>query len=237
MEDDVYVEPANPALAIRAVCTSWKFAVDTFLQNQDHHFNIGFTPDDKVQEFSDPIGRKSPGPIHPYMFEVVGKVEKFMAKDYSLDSNPFINRYVVYSERTALGGNNDGRTAFSKLLRLYGSHVWHAELKLFLKIGRKASTEEEESSKRSAYKFVRRCLSFTPNLKTLVIDFRSDCLNMDIRRTNACLEKLLQTNPLPKLEHLQTLRMLYVPNPLEKGLLISNNHVRSLSLNDQVFGE
>jgi len=228
---------------IRAVCTSWKFAVDSYLQSQDGHYDIGFTPDDKAEEFTYPNGSRLAIPIHPYYFICAEKVVEFMAKGYSVDHNPFINRHVEYVEfryRPIIRnreydpeGLSTFRTAFSNLLQLYGSHIWHAKFEFYFHSD--GNKKADKSSKRTMYNLVQRFLSFTPNLKTLRISCDNDCPSSRLRRTTPTLEGLLQSNPLPRFEDLKTLSTMFVPGPLEKGLLLSNNHVRSLDIGGNLY--
>jgi len=222
------------------VCSSWKHGVDSFLQNQDYHYDIGFTPKHKRESFYNLRGDKFYAPINPHWFIDVEQVEEFMAKSYSPGSNPFINRYVQYTEifggarRLRVGGVAALRVAFGNLLKSHGSHIWHAKLHFDVDPFRQGCMDGFD--KRTVYNLVQAFFSCTPNLKTLCIDFRTGCTHLQLRETSATLERLLQSNPIPKLEKLVTLRMYGVPSPLEKGLLVSNNHVRSFGLDSRKGG-
>jgi len=173
----------NPLLSTRAVCKSWKFSVDTFLQNLHHHY-IGTDIMPNEQQNSNKFETINFIPIAPYEFIYSpreNKAEKFIARGFSQKSNPFINRYLKYEEYDDfLGANRVNRApkpfrkSFTTLLELYGSYIWHAEFSLdgpSLEVSEKTDLEKFKLFK--IYILIRRYLCLMPNLKTIYLSILS----------------------------------------------------------------
>jgi len=196
--------------------------VDNFLQNHRHHYDIGVDAK-PVERYREKWGGRKPTPLEPYYFLLEHHVQRFMTPQVSADRNPFINRFVHYQDdcRPAIG---QFRQAFTNLLELYGSHIWHLGLKVLLPMENNVGLEN--ASLRNAYNMIQRYLCLMPNLRTLDIRLY-DIQNDRAPRSDFTWRRLLYTNRLPKLEHLFTLKMMDLPTCLQKGLMKASSHLQS----------
>ncbi|CAL8139088.1 unnamed protein product [Orchesella dallaii] len=223
-ENDKEIEPMTTILRMRLVSNSWKQTVDTYFQNHPALNDIGFNAltDTKYSDHFEPI------PFVPYHFGRYGnsegtavQIENFLGKGFSPESNPFITRYVSYSENVYRGQPHpSSHTAFKNLLEAFGSHIWTCDL-LF----------KSQASKGDIYKLVSSYLKLMPNLKSLKLELYGRYDNEKPRRgeQKEILEQLLQNEPIPQLKHLKKLQMSNLTYPLSVGILTSNSHLQKLS--------
>jgi len=233
-EDDDNRITRNLFLRTRAVCKFWKFGVDTFFQNHPSRYSIGV--DGKPVEKSSDKSRsyRDPSRLYHYEFKSLGKVDKFIAT-FSAETNPFINRCVLYKHRDDRSTNstirNDVaryREAFTNVVQLYGSHIGNAELVIILEHTKTAAVENSKLIR--IYNMIQQYLSLMPDLKVLEINLNMHPGFQYLHRDNPSIRQLLVTNPLSKLEHLITFKMIGLSPALWNGLLEANSHVRSFSV-------
>jgi len=120
------------------VCKSWKFGVDTFLQNHRYHYSIGLG-EKPVDEYAYRYFCRGPTRLlGHYEFEGISETEKFIAT-FSPDTNPFISRHVHcrydddrFENSAIIGDIARYRESFTNLLQLLGHHVWNAEFTIEL---------------------------------------------------------------------------------------------------------
>ncbi|CAL8139112.1 unnamed protein product [Orchesella dallaii] len=218
----------NTVLQMRLVSHSWKESVDTFYQDHDAINDLGFlkhVEDDEI-------------PLRPYTFGIanVTKLESWVSKNFSPDSNPFITRCVVYEdyisplERFTLYGGEPGapeleelqvlqrqlRTSFKTLLESFGSQIWTIQL-FFI---------TTDSSIIELYRLVRSYLILMPNLKAIDIFGPS----VELEEPGTSFKEFLRNEPMPELAQLKILFVSPVTFPISIGILSQNPTLRKLSV-------
>ncbi|CAL8139086.1 unnamed protein product [Orchesella dallaii] len=212
-------------LKIRLVSHGWKESVDNFHQNYPTLNNIGFMAL-KEEEYLEDV---DPFSLLGYGFrgrEPVTRMENFLRKGFSPDSNPFITRCIRYYDHHYINQHqSNSQTAFKNILEAFGSHIWTCVLQLTI-----------DTTNADFYKFVRSYLNLMPNLRSFRLEFLGPENSLKRKRNleKEDLELLLKNEPLPRLEHLTTLRMSNVPYPLSVGLLANNGHLQKLSFRSAI---
>ncbi|CAL8139106.1 unnamed protein product [Orchesella dallaii] len=208
-------ETITTILKMRLVSHGWKESVDRHHQNHPGLNEIGFKA---LTEYDDYKDNYKPFPLLPYHFgretKSIAKLESFLVKGFSPESNPFITRYVQYCDYL-YDNRYQSRleTAFKNMLEAFGSQIWTCELLL--------RTNANKSNLVGSY------LRLMPNLRSLQLRF---FLNNNSEKE---LNMLLQSEPPPRLEHLTKLEMNNVPFPLAVGVLENNGHLQKLSFKNE----
>lgn len=123
--------------------------------------------------------------------------------------NPFLGRHVRFD---VLVGEMSDDKAFindvSKMLRLFGKHIWYITFVFLISPGNVAHVVE-------AYLTLVRWLQALPNLKYL-------CIQLNAHEARKILPKFIAKNPMPKLEFLKVLEVHLLTGPVLEELITKN---------------
>lgn len=199
-EEEMQPRTSSTILTLRKVCKSWMAGVDSFLEYQS-----GFEQEKTLQIKMD----------HQYAFSsgdatVVPSFIRHFQSSHSVmarSRNPFLGRAISLN---VMGGN------MKLLLETYGHHVHYLNL-----------TISSSCTTQLSYKLLRQVLDNVPNLKLLQLNWAQ---GLRTEYGVPKLEKSIEADPLPNLEHLQGLRLIDVPGILNHHLLRQNSHILYLEV-------